>query len=380
MKVWRSDDGKVVLYCADCRDVLPALEPVEACITDPPYGLSFMGKEWDHGVPSFETWERVAAALLPGAMLFAFGGTRTWHRLAVAIEDADFEIRDTLMWLYGQGFPKSFDISKAIDKAAGAERKVVGPNPNARPNHDGVRVWIGDKKGKEQSHPPLTAPATDEARVWNGWGTVLKPGWEPIILAMKPMSGTFAANALEHGVAGLNIDGCRVGTESTKRPTGTAMYGKNSGWNSHNLQNIIGGSDSGRWPANVVLDEDAVAMLDEQGGASRFFYCAKTKRSEKTLGGDIENKHPTVKPVELMRWLCRLTKTPTGGTVLDPFMGSGSTGVAAIREGRGFIGIEEDEESFRIAVERIREEGVYPDESSDDGEVRTAKDGQGKLF
>lgn len=341
----------------DCLSILSTFrqDSIDTCITDPPYGLSFMGQSWDYGVPGVTYWSEVLRVLKPGGALLAFGGTRTHHRLMCAIEDAGFELRDCLMWMYGTGFPKSHNISKAIDKAAGAERKVVGQNPNARPNHDGVRVWIGDKKGKEQSHPPLTAPATDEARIWDGRGTALKPAWEPIILAMKPLDGTFAANALKHGVAGLNIGGCRVG------------HGE-------------------RWPANVMLDEEAGKLLDEQtgtlhshgggtskgmgyhgangvreivapdksGGASRFFYCAKASKSERTANKTVENRHPTVKPLALMRWLARLTASPTGGMVLDPFAGSGSTGIAAVQEGLDFIGVELHPEHADIARERLR--------------------------
>jgi len=342
MKTWRSDDGRVVLYLADCRNVLPALEPVETCITDPAYGLEFMGKQWDHGVPAAETWERVSAALLPGASLLAFGGTRTWHRLAVAIEDAGFELRDTMMWLYSSGFPKSLNISKAIKKTV-VEWEIVG-------------------------------------QIWNGWGTSLKPSWEPILVAMKPTDGTFVQNAITHGVAGINVEGCRIaipdGESYNTAPacsgfSGIAGYEAGQGRMPENLP-------SGRWPPNVILDEETAVMLD--GGVSRFFYVAKASVSEKTAGGDVDNKHPTVKPVNLMRWICRLTATPTNGTVLDPFMGTGSTGVAAILEGRGFIGIEEDESSFEVAVKRIREAGIYPDEDSKDEAPRVTASGQGKLF
>ena len=385
MTKWTSDDGRVCLYLGDCRDVLLDLDPVETCITDPPYGLAFMGRQWDHGVPAAETWERVKAALKPGGSLLAFGGTRTWHRLAVAIEDAGFELKDSLMWLYSQGFPKSLNISKAIDKAAGVEREVVGTYVHPR---DGCpyRDDAPDQPQGEGSSfasgvrsPVITAPATDQAKLWDGWNSALKPSFEPIILAMKALDGTYANNALAHGVAGLNIDGCRI--EGVKRnpnfraPLSSGVFGgaKN--------ENLVGwDSSKGRWPANVVLDEEAARLLDEQsGGASRFLYCAKSSRAERSGSGDITNNHPTVKPLDLMRWLCRLTETPTKGTVLDPFMGSGTTGVAAVLEGRPFIGIELEEDSFWTAVERIKRAGALPGEDAPEKKEGEKKKGKKQM-
>lgn len=351
-----------MIYQGDCLQIMPTLDAnsIDTIITDPPYGLSFMGKEWDHGIPGVPFWEAALRVAKPGAMLLAFGGTRTHHRLMSAIEDAGWEIRDCLMWLYGSGFPKSMDISKAIDKAAGAK--------------------------------------TDAAKEWDGWGTALKPAWEPIILAMKPLDGTFVQNAQEHGVAGLNIDGCRIGDEvvTTHSRGNNGAFPKRPGEKTveesgrkTDQRNIEAKPREGRWPANVILDEEAGAILDEQsgyqkdgvavsrnkktgessgnkvygkrnvdlkdvtygggGGASRFFYCAKASKSEK---GDFNN-HPTVKPLKLMEYLCRLTATPTGGTVLDPFMGSGSTGLACKNTGREFIGIELNQEYFNIAARRL---------------------------
>ena len=374
------------LHHADCRDAMRAMEAesIDAIVTDPPYGIAFMGREWDHGVPGVEFWAEALRVAKPGAHLVAFGGTRTYHRLACAIEDAGWEVRDCLSWLYGSGFPKSFNISIAIDKAAGAMS-----HRGVRASFAGNRLQGGEDIPNAQSMPAHEA-ITDAAREWQGWGTALKPAWEPIILARKPLVGTVAANVLEHGTGAINVDACRIGTDSTRRPTGEHSFGKDSGWNSHNLKSISGGSDSGRWPANVALDEAAASMLDEQtgerggsgkasgptyagpskrgamssgfggmggrepvfygdsGGASRFFYTAKASRSER---GEA-NTHPTVKPVSLMRWLVRLV-TPPNGLVLDPFNGSGSTGVAALAEGMRYVGCEREAEYVEIARRRL---------------------------
>jgi len=385
-------DSHVQIFHADCREVLPTLAPVETCITDPPYGLSFMGKDWDHGVPGEHFWRLIADALLPGAMCLAFGGTRTHHRLMVAMEDAGLEIRDCLMWLYGSGFPKSLALDKAIDRAAGAEREVVGMTLHAPGigNRTEGHYTVG---GTEAKRIQITAPATDAARLWHGWGTALKPAWEPIILAMKPLAGTFAENALAHGVAGLNVDGCRIAGLIGGNPM---RFAKTDGGCFAHFKTPPMVRASGRWPANLVLDEEAARLLDEQseqemhgaghartgsadprpvnyrgsvplappgntgwmhrfgdsGGASRFFYTAKASRSDRGEG----NSHPTVKPSDLMAWLCRLTATPTGGTVLDPFMGSGTTLVAAKETGRKAIGIELDEKWCEVAARRCSQE------------------------
>ncbi len=313
----------VTLYLGDVSQVLPMLEPpYTACFCDPPYGLSFMGKAWDHGVPSAEIWRLVYDLLLPGAVLLAFGGTRTWHRLAVAIEDAGFEVFDTLMWLYGSGFPKSMDISKAIDKEAGAEREVVGRVACPATNGGTGRYnWNTRDLPKDV---PLTAPATPLAAAWSGYGTALKPAWEPIIAARRPREATYAQTAVEHGAGALWVDGCRIGTEQTVtlrngNSGGNGAYGRDT----RVFERI---NPPGRWPANLLLDEDSAAMLDAQsgtsksavskgcgrynaeryadreagywgdrtpentyadsGGASRFFYCAKASKSERDAGLD----------------------------------------------------------------------------------------------
>jgi len=328
------------LCAGDCQEVLKLIDEnsIDTCITDPPYGLSFMNKTWDGAVPSAAVWQEVLRVLKPGAILLAFGGTRTSHRLACAIEDAGFQIRDQIMWLYGRGFPKSLNISKALDKQAGAERQVIGTKRGSGRESGDLHCGAHSTGIKQISiDVPITAPATDAAKLWDGWGTALKPGWEPIIVAMKPIDGTYANNALVHGVAGLNIDGSRI--HADQQPP--------------------------RWPTNLILDEDAAKALDAQtgpnssGGASRFFYCFKASKKDRGEGND----HPTVKPRKLMEYLARLTGTPTGGTVLDPFMGSGSTGIGALLAGRDFIGIDLEPKYVEIARNRLTALREETDES-----------------
>lgn len=597
------------LHHGDCLHVLPSLDAdsVDTVVTDPPYGLSFMGKDWDHGVPGVPFWREVYRVMKPGAMLCAFGGTRTFHRLTCAIEDAGFQIRDTLVWLYASGFPKSHDISKAIDREAGAERETIRNYiaPDGKRRWGGNSFSVGDPPdGREEG--TITAPATPAAQTWHGYGTALKPAWEPIILAMKPLSGTFAQNALEHGVAGIWVDGCRVGTTVETWPVSRSFSSGISPGYTDGIEKgptqETGDAPAGRWPPNVLLDPEAGEMVDrvsgesrstprtpsenhhtgsvtnfqrgseasqhdDHGGASRFFpsiepdsplwynrvetiqyairsclscgnenaevtlsyvgesreaekstqsrntytsgskitgrfltdsssitstakrqttgsktsslsaeritpdtirqtsgnetetgsgivrcvtcgslwtiftdgeqqgdndtvslvparstpngygptgststntsaslarktsnpriepdelrfaYVPKASRAERNRGleglperdrqqyGSIRqnrgagyeeastgrNHHPTVKPIDLLRWLVRLTRTPTGGVVLDPFAGSGSTGVACMLEARDFIGIELEAEYVEIArrrIEHVRRTGV----------------------
>lgn len=407
------------LHLGDCLQVLRGMADasVDAIVTDPPYGLSFMGKRWDYDVPSMEVWAECLRVLKPGGHLLAFAGTRTQHRMAVRIEDAGFEIRDMIAWVYGSGFPKSLDVSKAIDKAAGAEREVVAtlkktPSASANCNEGWVRPWAEGKTTMD-----ITAPASPEAQQWAGWGTALKPALEPITVARKPLVGTVAENVLRHGAGALNIHGCRIGHESTRREKigGANQFPhEDDAWVPKTVQV---GSDVGRWPANLIhdgsaevialfpqsdgsgpartlkrgqrADEDGWGMADAEGqlrdavtgSAARFFYTAKAAKSDrddglehmqeqqasvgdKRAGGDFNerlgktpgrrrNTHPTVKPTDLMRYLCRLV-TPPNGIVLDPFMGSGSTGRAALLEGFRFIGIEREAEYLEIARARVQ--------------------------
>ena len=406
------------LINSDCIATMKAMPDnfIDAIVTDPPYELGFMGKSWDSTGIAFnvEVWQEALRVLKPGGHLIAFSGSRTYHRMAVAIEDAGFEIRDQIMWVYGSGFPKSMDISKAIDKQAGAVREVVGEKITGRAL--GGSNWKdGDAGGQE--FVPITEPSTESAKQWQGWGTALKPAHEPMVLARKPVVGTIANNVLEWGVGGLNIDGSRVGSEGGTFKA-SKPEGKSNGIYGEGINGMveIGQLNSGRWPANFIHDgsDEVVGLfpevkgkvgvqrlsdfrfnvgenetgakfasqagLGDSGSAARFFYCAKTSkrdrnegldgfeakrdhdgRAEGKVGGNNPrnrtnaeklNHHPTVKPTSLMQYLVRLV-TPAGGTVLDPFMGSGSTGKACAYEGFNFIGIDQSAEYVEIARARI---------------------------
>ena len=367
----------MLLLNGDCIEQMQKLIDegvrVESVVTDPPYELGFMGKSWDASGIAFDkkTWELAFQLLKPGGYLLAFSASRNYHRMAVAVEDAGFEIRDQLMWIYGSGFPKSLNIGKAVDKELGNKRTDLGSNPNQRLNTPENDIYEAGIRGKE-------ARITKGNTEWEGWGTALKPAHEPIVMARKPLEGTVVDNVLEHGVGGINIDECRVGLSEGDDPR---LGGKGS-WKTDKMAKDVyvggyagketGSSELGRFPSNVMHDG-----LDEEW--ARFFYCPKTAKSERNQGlvefddkqyshdgrkKSIENpyqrnksisknSHPTVKPVELMKYLCRLV-TPKGGTVLDPFMGSGSTGMAAKDEGFNFIGIEREKEYFKISEQRIK--------------------------
>lgn len=484
------------LHLGDCLDILRTLSDnsVDAVVTDPPYGLSFMGKKWDYDVPSDDIWSECLRVLKPGGHLLAFAGTRTQHRMAVRIEDAGFEIRDMIAWVYGSGFPKSLDVSKAIDKGHGENRnrqlrftawmrstgitaqQINTATASRMASHyltdnqqpaiatadmfDKLRPYLPevpeeierlvcertglewtayknreivgqDTKARSTSGASalptvggetvyqtwnITAPSTDAARQWHGWGTALKPAMEPITVARKPLIGTVAENVLTWGTGGVNVDGCRVGSEERWN----SAAGNKAGGNSLNMsavgmpQDAAGRMAAGRWPANLIHDgsDEVVALFPQTtsgswngqatgrgskhsgdwgkkdrefhwqgdtGSAARFFYCAKASKRDRDEGcegmqtsrggalnmrtdshsqsngmdtGPRHNHHPTVKPTDLMRYLCRLV-TPPEGIVLDPFMGSGSTGKAAILEGFNFIGIEREPEYLEIARARI---------------------------
>lgn len=362
------------IFHGDNRDVmflLMADNSVDAIVCDPPYELGFMGKSWDASGIAYDVdmWREALRVLKPGGHLLAFSGSRTYHRMTVAIEDAGFEIRDQIMWVYGSGFPKSLDVSKAIDKAAGAEREVTRAAASAFVKGEAVD-WDQRPSGdRERRDIAATAAA---AAAWQGWGTALKPAHEPICVARKPLMGTVAANVLAHGTGALNIDGCRV--EGDDNPvTWAAPRGGIWSTDSEAKAELLV-SDKGRWPANFIHG----GLAEEW---SRFFYCPKASKSDRDGGLESfaagrhhevrphhdggreteprKNTHPTVKPTELMRYLVRLV-TPPGGVVLDPFMGSGSTGKAAVLEGFRFVGIDVTPEYVAIARARI-EAALYGD-------------------
>ena len=439
-------DDAVTLYHGDCLDVLRDLPDasIDAVVTDPPYELGFMGKGWDTTGVAYrvDLWRECLRVLKPGGHLLAFGGTRTWHRLACAIEDAGFEVRDSIAWLHSQGFPKSLDVSKSIDKAAGAEREVVGTAIT------GAAYTRGDKRNADDGFEggqvvrDVTAPATDDARRWQGWGTALKPAFEPVVVARKPLAGTVASNVLAHGTGALNVDATRVGTNAGwSYPNGAGGNGFHGGVgrSPDGTRTAPVVAAAGRWPANVILDESQAAELDRQsgvltsganptrrgsdkfrdaygdftgqaecepargadsGGASRFFYVAKAPTSERprvkadapqeaviersprcakcgyqrvNVGESVckcaepewvkeqrdYTAHPTVKPLDLMRWLVRLV-TPPGGVVLDPFVGSGTTAEACVIEGFRCIAIEREADYLPLIVQRLTKP-IQPD-------------------
>lgn len=419
-----NEKKKYKLMLGDNMESLKKLpdNSVDSVVSDPPYGLSFMGKKWDYDVPSVEFWKEVYRVLKPGGHVLSFGGTRTYHRMVVNIEDAGFEIRDQVMWLYGSGFPKSLNVGKAVDKLEGNEREVVGEKLTGQ-------ALTTRRHGDIFNGGQMTIEETKGNSPWEGWGTALKPANEPICVARKPLSEkSVAENVLKWGTGGINIDGCRVGTEGgtmkvdINKDSDTMFEGGR-----HNSGKVAE-LNEGRFPANIILEcicDEVIKgekgelkefhrkdsgfvygkglggfkgnyisgdkgdihtnpmcpcrLMDDKGGASRFFYQAKVSKKERNMGldgfeevdesrnksFDVEggrkskydlavrkNSHPTIKPVQLMTYLCRLV-TPPNGIVLDPFMGSGSTGIAAQLEGFRFVGMEMEEEYFKIAEARI---------------------------
>ena len=435
------------LLLGDCIDKLKELDDnsVDSIVTDPPYGLSFMGKKWDYDVPSQEIFEECLRVLKPGGYLLSFAGSRTYHRMAVRVEDAGFEIRDQIMWIYGSGFPKSMNIGIQVDKKLGNQREVVGEKvrgdvEKAKENGAGYLADPANRNNTKQFGYG-TQTITKGNSEWEGWGTALKPAHEPIVMARKPLSEkTVVNNVLEWGTGGINIDESRISTDEviTNHSRGAesaiskGKYGDSKEQETHQTPS----QTLGRFPANIILDKEAGRILDEQtgelstvgspkkidnsktsifgagvpgfqmygdkGGASRFFYCPKTSKTDRNEGldefedkyyaagnqakaelkrGNVEfnsnkgkgkderhnhnqvgvskNNHPTVKPTDLMLYLIRLI-TPKGGTTLDPFMGSGSTGKAAVRGGFDFVGIEREKEYMEIAEARIQYEKDNP--------------------
>lgn len=357
------------VHHGNCLDILRTMPDacIDAIVTDPPYGLSFMGKRWDYDVPSVEIWQECLRVLKPGGYLLAFAGTRTQHRMAVRIEDAGFEIRDMIAWMYGSGFPKSLNVSKGFDRQAGILKPEFKGFTVAGSSHNPNISKTIPTKGYVSPEP-----VTDEAKQWQGWGTALKPAMEPITMARKPFKGTVADNVQEYGIGAINIDGCRIGDEVIK----TMAKAQGDSFQS-DFNGCPESSHTGRWPANVLHDgsED---VLRGMGEASRFFYTPKADKEDRDDGCEMmeskqyshdgreirnetayqrndsqaRNFHPTVKPTDLMRYLCRMV-TPPQGTVLDPFTGSGSTGRGAVLEGFKFIGCEMDADYINIAKARI---------------------------
>jgi DNA modification methylase len=428
--------GRMKLINADCIEAMKAMadNSVDAIVTDPPYELGFMGKSWDASGIAFniEVWQEALRVIKPGGHLIAFSGSRTYHRMAVAIEDAGFQIRDQIMWVYGSGFPKSHNISKGIDKAAGALREVIGQRTDGM-SESAMKADKGWNANSMGSIIDITVPATPAAQQWDGWGTALKPAHEPMVLARKPLEGTVANNVLTWGVGGLNIDGTRVGSREDEpqiRPASASGIGNGGvAYGTRDGQDAI--YTQGRFPANFIHDgsDEVVGLFPDtkgqrirpiaegkkglpiseesfvditanaetfgytdSGSAARFFYCAKASKRDRnegldgfegkeigakgnglartcaTCGASVidgcncvdrtfvnpvrANHHPTVKPISLMQYLVRLV-TPPNGIVLDPFMGSGSTGKACAYEGFDFIGIDQSAEYVQIAQARI---------------------------
>lgn len=400
----------VCIHEGDALEILRSMpdNSYHGCLTDPPYGLSFMGHGWDHGVPSVDVWREVLRVLRPGAHVLAFGGTRTFHRLTCAIEDAGFEIRDCMQWLYGSGFPKSHDVSKAIDKANGDWRGKAGA----------VTSGNAAMGGPNYERTPKGDPIAAAAVQWSGHGTALKPAWEPIIVARKPLDGTVAQNVQRWGCGGLAIDACRIGYASDDDKAAAAAAAQRAcqdknrnlrtrgdfamGHGPSTIAGFLEKQDLGRWPANVILSHhpDCVEVMQSEtvaayecvdgcpvaalDGASRFFYCPKASRAERDAGleafdagqslysrgtglkangdgsarsarSETRNVHPTVKPLALARYLARLILPPIpDARMITPFSGSGSEVIGALQAGWAHVdGIDSWDVAVRISRARI---------------------------
>ena len=398
-----SENDNYKLYSGSMLDMLDVIEKesIDSIITDPPYELNFMGKGWDNAGISFQpdTWRKCYEVLKDGGYLLAFGGSRTFHRIACAIEDAGFEIRDTIMWLYGSGFPKSMNIGLALDKKNGVESKIVGYEKTTMPDFRDVekkqkeisgidKLTFGQIENSERKQQPIY----EAQNKWQGWGTALKPSFEPIIVARKPFKGSLVDNIIENGVGGINIDECRVETNDVlKECISSGSVGLGEMIKGHKyIPNEIG-----RFPANTIMTYNVDDYKEvcsgfktkEEEYNARYFYCAKASKKDRDEGLDefeekqkyycdgssnsleifgstdggrkpLKNIHPTVKPTELMQYLVRLV-SPDGATILDPFNGSGSTGKAVMYENKErnknykYIGIELAEEYLPISKARI---------------------------
>lgn len=370
------------IFLGDSLQILPSMKDAifHSCVTDPPYEIGLLGRQWDSSGIAYnvDLWREVYRTLKPGAHLAAFGSPRAFHRMAVAIEDAGFELRDTIMWIHGQGMPKGQNVSKMLDKVNGAIREPKrfkarsdssDPfSPTAEQKHP---AWI-EAHNKGYYETAGDEPVTEEAKQWDGWNTTLAPAYEPIVLARKPLIGTMADNIRAHGTGPINVDSARIARYDRVRSNGPAQERGEAKtvWEDHfgyKMKNVSAPHELGRYPTNTIFDEEAILELDRQARlrdpllksqASRFYFTSKASVREREGGLQYEatkpgkqNNHLTIKPLDLMQWLVRLI-TPPDGLVLDPFLGSGTTRLACRAEHMRSVGIELEEESARTAAGR----------------------------